>query len=114
MNTKMTNRKTIAMLSYITLIGWIVAYWNYRKGAKSSLAKYHLEQALGIGILLIIINIIMTIPVMIDNAFTPFLIISNLGLVILWMIGLLSAYHGVRLPLPFIGFYFKNKFRFIQ
>lgn len=108
------HKKTVSILSYLTLIGWIIAFWNYKKGAKSSLAKYHLEQSFGIGIIAVVANIFAMLPVIIDADFSPILIINNIGLVILWMIGLMSAYHGVRLPLPFIGFYFKNKFRFIQ
>lgn len=114
MNAKMMHKKTILILSYLTLIGWIIAFRNYKKGVTSSLVKYHLEQSLGIRILAIATNTFAMLPVIIDPDFTPILIINNIGLVILWMIGLISAYHGVRLPLPFIGFYFKNKFRFIQ
>jgi uncharacterized membrane protein len=114
MNLKMMPKKTVSILSYLTLIGWAIAFWNYKKGAQSSLAKYHLEQSFGIEILAVATNMIAMLPVIIDTNFAPILIINNLVLVILWMIGLISAYHGVRLPLPFIGFYFKNKFRFIQ
>lgn len=110
----MMHKKTISVISYLTLIGWIIAYINYRKGAKSSLAKFHLEQSFGLAILVIVTNIILTIPVYFDTFFTVLLIINNMGLVILWIAGLISAYYGVRLPLPFIGFYFKDKFRFIQ
>lgn len=98
----------------MTFIGWIIAYAEYRKGAKSSLAKFHLEQSFGLGIIVIVTNIIMTIPLFFDSFFILLLIINNMGLVILWIAGLISAYYGVRLPLPFIGFYFKDKFRFIQ
>lgn len=110
----MMQKKTVSVISYLTLIGWIIAYINYRKGAKSSLAKFHLEQSFGLAILVIVTNIILTIPVYFDAFFTVLLIINNMGLVILWIAGLISAYYGVRLPLPFIGFYFKDKFRFIQ
>ncbi len=78
------------------------------------MAKYHLEQSFGISILVLVTNFILGIPVMLDTAFMPLYIVNNMGLVILWVIGLISAYHGVRLPLPLIGFYFKDKFRFIQ
>lgn len=107
-------RKTVAIVSYLTVLGWIVAFMNYRRGSKSSLAKFHLEQSFGIGILAIAVNIFMAIPIWLDRDFTILLVINNIALVILWMIGLISAYYGVRLPLPLIGFYFKDKFRFIQ
>ncbi len=98
----------------MTFIGWIIAFMEYRKGSKSSLVKFHLEQSFGLGIIAIVTNIVMAIPIYFDSFFLLLLIINNMGLVILWIAGIISAYHGVRLPLPFIGFYFKDKFRFIQ
>ncbi len=108
------HKKTLSVISYITIIGWIIAYMEYEKGEKSSLAKFHLEQSFGLAIIVVLTNIILILPVFFDTFFVLLLIINNMGLVILWIAGLISAYHGVRLPLPFIGFYFKDKFRFIQ
>ncbi len=110
----MMHKKTVSVISYLTLIGWVIAFIKYRNGAKSSLAKFHLEQSFGLAIMVIVTNILMTIPIYFDSFFILLLIINNMGLVILWIAGLISAYYGVRLPLPFIGFYFKDKFRFIQ
>ncbi|MBP6557873.1 MAG: DUF4870 domain-containing protein [Flavobacterium sp.] len=110
----MMHKKTVSVISYLTLIGWIIAFINYRKGVKSSLAKFHLEQSFGLAVIVIVTNILMTIPIYFDSFFIVLLIINNMRLVILWIAGLISAYYGVRLPLPFIGFYFKDKFRFIQ
>jgi len=107
-------KKTVSVISYMTIIGWLIAYREYEKGAKSSLVKYHLEQSFGLAIIVVVTNIILILPVFFDTFFIILLIINNMGLVILWIAGLISAYHGVRLPLPFIGFYFKDKFRFIQ
>jgi len=56
----------------------------------------------------------MLLLVILDPFFKLMLIINNMGMAILWITGLLSAYYGVRLPLPVIGFYFKDKFGFIQ
>ncbi|NHM07116.1 DUF4870 domain-containing protein [Flavobacterium sp. CYK-4] len=109
----MMTRKKVSTLSYLTAIGWLLAYRCYKKGARTSLAKYHLEQSLGMGIIVFVMNLLLVPLVLINTVFAPILFFSNLGLVILWMIGLISAYHGVRLPLPFIGFYFRDKFRFI-
>lgn len=109
----MITRKKVSILSYLTAIGWLLAYRYYKRGARTSLAKFHLEQSLGIGIIAAIANVLMVPPVLVNTVFAPVLLFSNMGLVILWMIGLISAYHGVRLPLPFIGFYFRDKFRFI-
>jgi len=110
----MISKKSIAVISYLTIIGWIIAFIKYKKGTKYSLTKFHLEQSFGLGIIAFITNIIITITFLFAPFLTLLLIINNLGLVILWTTGIISAYHGVRLPLPLIGFYFKDKFRFIQ
>lgn len=110
----MTHKKTVSIISYLTLIGWIIAYRKYQNGEKSSLVKFHLEQSLGLGIIAMITNTLLAIPVWLDSFFILLLIINNMGLVMLWASGLISAYYGVRLPLPLIGFYFKDKFRFIR
>ncbi len=110
----MNNKKSVAIISYLTIIGWIIAFIKYKKGTKYSLTKFHLEQSFGLVIIAFITNIIIATIFLFAPFFTLLLIINNLGLVVLWTAGIISAYHGVRLPLPFIGFYFKDKFRFIQ
>lgn len=110
----MINKKKIAVISYLTLLGWLFAFFKYQKGARSSLTKFHLEQSFGLGILVLTSNAFMLLLVILDPFFKLMLIINNMGMAILWITGLLSAYYGVRLPLPVIGFYFKDKFRFIQ
>lgn len=109
----MMTRKKVSTLSYLTAIGWLLAYRCYKKGARTSLAKHHLEQSLGVGLIAVLLNLLVVPMVVLNTVFAPILLFSNMGLVILWMIGLISAYHGVRLPLPLIGFYFRDKFRFI-
>ncbi len=110
----MINKKKIAVISYLTLLGWLFAFFKYQKGARSSLTKFHLEQSFGLGILVLTSNAFMLLLVILDPFFKLMLIINNMGMAILWITGLLSAYYGVRLPLPVIGFYFKDKFGFIQ
>ena len=110
----MMTKKTISVVSYLTIIGWCFAFRAYQKGNRSSLAKFHLEQSFGLSILVVLTNALLAIPLWLDPFFILLLIINNMGLVILWIAGLISAYYGVRLPLPFIGFFFKDKFRFIH
>lgn len=110
----MMTKKTIAVVSYLTVIGWCIAFRKYQKGTRSSLAKFHLEQSFGLVLMVVFTNSLLAIPLLLDPFFIVLLLINNMGLVILWIAGLISAYYGVRLPLPFIGFYFKDKFRFIQ
>ena len=71
----MMHKKTIAVISYITIIGWIIAYREYEKGAKSSLVKFHLEQSFGLAVIVVLTNIIMIIPVFFDSFFILLLIL---------------------------------------
>jgi uncharacterized membrane protein len=107
-------KRTISIISYLTLIGWLIAYLEYTKGKNSSLAKFHLEQSLGLGILVIASNSIITVTLYYNSLFSLMVLVNNMVLFILWLAGIISAYYGVRIPLPIIGFIFKNKFRFIQ
>jgi len=78
------------------------------------LAKFHLEQSFGLVLLGTLTNLLLALPLLIDPVFENLLLLNNMGMVILWMAGLISAVYGVRLPLPLIGFYFRDKFQFIQ
>ena len=103
------NGKTIAILSYITLIGWIIALVMHGNN-KTSLGAYHLRQGLGIMILGIAITII-RIPLI----FIPFLgwilgLGLSLGLLAFWIMGLISAVNEEEKPLPLVGSLFQNWF----
>ena len=48
----MTN-KTLSIVSYITIIGWLIAYFSYKDKSeteKSTVVNYHLKQSLGIAV----------------------------------------------------------------
>ncbi|GGC93259.1 hypothetical protein GCM10011508_20600 [Flavobacterium lutivivi] len=107
-------KRTIAIISYITLVGWLIAYFNYNKGKKHSLEKYHLEQSLGLGITVSILNIILGFAYTIDSFFFIPLAINNFLFLIISIAGIISSYYSVRLPLPLIGSYFENKFKFLM
>lgn len=108
MNTEQTqemDEKTIAIISYITIIGWIIAYVQLGKN-KSSLAIFHIRQSLFLMLCAFGICIIQML-----FAFAPYLgwIISMffslvmLGFLVLWVIGLLNAINGEQKPLPIFG-----------
>ena len=90
--------KSIATIAYITLIGLIIAFvQNGEK--KNTFASYHIRQSLGLictGFALALVNII------------PFLgwiisIFGVIGLMILWIMGLLNAINGKEQPVPLLG-----------
>jgi uncharacterized membrane protein len=96
------NAKTAAIVSYITLIGWLISYFALNN-PKSSLASYHLRQTL----LLMICGIAYQIVVIVLTMAIPFLgLILTLGWIaflVLWIMGLISAINGEEKPMPVIG-----------
>ena len=109
------DQKTIAWVSYITIIGWIVALVTYNSSNdKSSLAKFHLRQAFGIfitGIALYIV-ILMTLFIMPFFFFLyPFI---GIAIFILWILGLIAAANGEEKPVPVLGEFYQKTFTFIN
>lgn len=102
--------RTAAILSYITIIGFIVAIVLH-SSKKTALGAFHLRQVLGF----IVVGIAVWIAVAITSfilAFIPvigpilgFLIWAALGLggFVLWLMGLIAAIQGKQTPVPVIG-----------
>jgi len=105
------DNKTLAIVSYITLIGWLVSYFNGKEKA-NNLLKYHLRQSLGLLIVSIIINVLLNIVVMILPSLSVLVYVSVLFFVLL-IIGIINAANEVEKPLPIIGKMFEGKFAFI-
>lgn len=105
--------RTIAIVSYVTFLGWIIAL-ILRQGEKpqSELSRFHLRQALGIN--LIIFAYLITQYVL---SFLYLGFIGNiLGFVIFifWLIGLIGALQGQFRYVPFVGRWFEENFDFIR
>lgn len=98
-NNSGVDGKTIGIVSYITLIGWIIAI-ILNSSTKSSFASFHLRQTLGLWLMLLVLSII---PII--NIFAWALVL------ILWIIGLVSAVNGEEKPVPFVGGYFQEWFK---
>lgn len=105
------DNKTLSIVSYITFIGWIIAYF-VGKDKVDDFLKYHLKQSLGLVIFSFIFGIILNILIRV----TGIGMLSILGLVnfILMIIGIINAANGVKKPLPIIGKMFEDKFAFIN
>lgn len=101
--------KTTAFLSYLTLIGFIVAIVLH-SSKKTALGAYHLRQSLGLmlsSIAVVVIGMLLAfIPVLgwlLDLALW-------LGLFVLWFTGLLAAIKGERKPVALLGRHFESWF----
>ncbi|WP_143307813.1 DUF4870 domain-containing protein [Chitinophaga vietnamensis] len=107
--------KQWAIISYITLIGWIIAFVKTKdEREKNGLISYHLEQALGLMIAGIVWSIAISIVLVIVPALkTPLSILSLLPFIFM-VFGIINANSGTNKPLPLIGKLFENKFVFLQ
>lgn len=105
METTTDNRKTVAIIAYITLIGWIIAL-VMNNGNKTALGSFHVRQSLGIicvAVVLSIINGVIGIWIL--------SIIVNLALLVFWILGLISAVQGEMKPVPILGEQFQQWFK---
>ena len=95
--TTSDNGKTVAIISYITLIGWIIALVMHN-GNKTALGAYHIRQSLGIiiiAVLLAILNSVLGIPIIAW--------IIQIGILVFWILGLIAAIQGEMKPVPLHG-----------
>ncbi|ACB77338.1 DUF4870 domain-containing protein [Opitutus terrae] len=101
--------KTTAIVSYLTLIGFIVAIVLHNS-KKTTLGAFHLRQSLGLMLTSIAMMFVGTVL-----AFIPYLgwLLSMalwVGLLVLWISGLLAAIQGERKPVPVLGLHYQNWF----
>ncbi|GAB3019377.1 hypothetical protein GCM10027051_25580 [Niabella terrae] len=107
------NAKSIAIVSYITLIGWIVAYLQHKKSnPKNELASYHLGQALGVIIFALVLNIVLSMIILMAPSLGGMVILVGIVPLLLLIFGIIAASNEVLKPVPLIGKFFEKKFNF--
>lgn len=94
--------KTMAMVAYLTLIGWIIAFVTNRD-KKDPLVAYHVRQMLGVLIAGLATGILGIIPFIGWILYLPLLVV----VIIMWVSGLVNAINGVQKPVLILG----NKFQ---
>lgn len=90
--------KNMAIISYITLIGLIIAF-VMNNDKKNPFASFHIKQSLGLALTGLVLGIIGIIPIL-------GWIINILGIFVLlfmWIKGLLNAINGKDTPVPILG-----------
>lgn len=110
------NSKTISILSYITIIGWLIAFFSYNGSAeKSPLAKFHLKQGFGLALLGLLNFILEAIIVtIIGPKLAIIFTVTGIIIFVLWIIGLINAINEKEQPVPVVGGMFTNSFNFIK
>lgn len=101
--------KTVAIVSYLTLIGFIVAVVLHGN-KKTKLGAFHLRQTLGLfvtGLACWVVNIMLAfIPII--GWLTIFVV--WIGLIVLWVMGFIAAASGQMKPVPLLGEHYQKWF----
>jgi len=104
-NQTVSEGKTLAIISYITIIGTIIAF-VLNQNKQNSFASFHIRQSIGLGLLSFVVSFI--------TRFTYFNWIDNLmwlGVFALWIIGLIGAAQGEERKIPLLGDQFQEWFK---
>src|SRR3546814_836767 len=105
--------KTVSIVSYITIIGWVIAYFQYKDSEpKNELASYHLEQGLGVFIFSVALNVALRIVISIVPSFASKLSLVGFVPLLLLIFGMIAANNEALKPLPLFGKFFEGKFTF--
>jgi uncharacterized membrane protein len=109
------DKKTISIISYITIIGWVIAYVSHNNSPeKASLSRYHLKQSLGVAILGILLGIVLNVLAMVLPSLAVILSLASFAILVLWIFGIINAANQQEKPVPVVGGMFENKFGFIK
>jgi uncharacterized membrane protein len=100
-----TQDKTVAILSYVTIIGFIVAILMHQS-RKTRLGAFHLRQTLGLWLTGVAGGFCAVVPIL--GWIVWFLLV--IGLFVLWLMGLLSALRGDTRPVPLLGEHYQQWF----
>jgi uncharacterized membrane protein len=103
--TSSDDGKTVAIISYITIIGWIIAL-ILNNNNKTEFGSFHIRQSLGI--------IIVAIGLAIVNSFIGIAMLGwiiQIAILIYWILGFIGAVQGEKKPVPYLGEQFQEWFK---
>lgn len=108
------DNKTLSIVSYITLIGWLVAFFVGKEKA-NDLLKYHLRQSFGVLILSFVLSLVIRVIAGIFPVIAGMIAIVIYLIILLYMImGILNAAGEKKKPLPLIGEWSDKTLSFIK
>jgi uncharacterized membrane protein len=94
--------KTVAIVSYITLIGFIAAIIIH-SNKKTKLGAFHLRQVLGFFLTWVAVVICQFILLLIPILGWLAILALYVSLLVLWIMGLIAAINGQMKPMPVVG-----------
>jgi uncharacterized membrane protein len=101
--------KTAGIISYLTIVGWLIAYFAMHQNNKTSLGSYQLRQTLLFHIISIVIYYVLNMifySLFLSGGFWSAVSLNwivRVVLFVLWLIGFLGAINGEKKPIPLIG-----------
>ncbi len=116
-----TEDKTTAIVSYLTLIGLIVAIIMHTN-KKTKLGAFHLRQVLGLFLTAIVGWVCVAITMFVLLFLLAFLqsilvllvpliyFAFGLSIFVLWVMGFIAALNGEMKPLPLVGAFYQKLF----
>jgi hypothetical protein len=101
--------KVAGILSYFTIIGWLVAYFGFHQNKKTTIGSYQLRQTLLLHIVYMIV--LFGLPFLLGSIWTTAGIFSLsyftrllvFAFFVLWIIGLIGAINSKKKPIPLLG-----------
>ncbi len=106
------NGKTVAIISYLSIVGWLIAYLAFHNEKKTELGSYHLRQTLlfyiacfGVYIIWSVIVVAFLLSLSLSLAGLAWVLswVLYIGVLVLWVVGFIGAINGEKKPIPFIG-----------
>ncbi|ASU32075.1 hypothetical protein [Mucilaginibacter xinganensis] len=105
------NGKTAGIVSYFTIIGWLIAYFALHQNNKTSLGSYQLRQTLLFHLSYMVIRYGLSFVLGIiwlsgsGGIFSLYYLLKivDLGFFILWIIGFIGAVQGEKKEIPVLG-----------
>lgn len=111
------NGKNVGIISYITIIGWLIAYFGMHQSNKTELGSYQLRQTLLLHIVSFLVSWILGMifaAIFFSSIATGgfagswFSIVGlnwiiRVVFIILWLVGFIGAVNGEKKPIPLIG-----------
>ena len=107
-----TEDRTIAILAYITIIGFIIAIVMHGS-KKTALGSFHLRQMLGLvvtGLALWLPGMIISIIPFVGLLMLVLWPVIGIGMFVIWLMGLIAAANGEQKPAPILGQHYQKWF----
>lgn len=102
-NQTVQEGKTMAIISYITWIGTLIAF-VMNNDKHNSFAAFHIRQMVGLSLFSLVISFIARYVGFVAG-------ILAIGLFVMWIIGLIGAINGEEKRVPFVGDLFQDWFK---